>query len=249
MDGEGAAAGHELRQPSRPLRLGRHRRRRLRSRSPSPSATSRRRSIGSHLHKLAYPGGFQGVRQRRARAARGRPPSAGNVLDVQVRGEYAYAALGEGGFRVYDIANIDNKDFSRAHRHRAGVAARTAAVRQDQERRRCRDAHDARRRSAAYAQAGERGAEDPSDVRLPLRRRHGRGLILVGAATLLDGNPANNFLTRAVTFNPNGVLTGARRVVLAGHYAYVLTPRGLVVVDVNDADRANDYGRDRRTAS
>ena len=34
------------------------------------------------------------------------------MLDVQQRGEYVYAALGEGGFRVYDIANIDNKDFS-----------------------------------------------------------------------------------------------------------------------------------------
>ena len=52
--------------------------------------------------------------------------------------------------------------------------------------------------------------------------------------TLLDGNPANNFLTRAVTFNPNGILTGARRIVFAGHYAYVLTSRGLVVVDVDN---------------
>ena len=37
---------------------------------------------------------------------------AGNVLDLQLRGEYLYAALGKGGFRVYDVANIDNKDFS-----------------------------------------------------------------------------------------------------------------------------------------
>ena len=34
----------------------------------------------------------------------------------------------------------------------------------------------------------------------------------MGAATLLDGNPSNNFLTRAATFNPDGVLTGARRI-------------------------------------
>lgn len=57
---------------------------------------------------------------------------------------------------------------------------------------------------------------------------------VAGVGTLLDGNPANNFLTRAVTFNPNGVLTGARRIVLSGHYAYVLTARGLVVVDLNN---------------
>src|SRR6266481_6433251 len=36
----------------------------------------------------------------------------GNVLDIQARGEYAYAANGPGGLRVYDIANIDNKGFS-----------------------------------------------------------------------------------------------------------------------------------------
>src|SRR5208282_4516313 len=32
--------------------------------------------------------------------------------DIQARGEYAYAATGPGGLRAYDIANIDNKDFS-----------------------------------------------------------------------------------------------------------------------------------------
>ena len=36
----------------------------------------------------------------------------GNVLDVQLRGEYLYAAMGKGGFRVFDVANIDNKNFS-----------------------------------------------------------------------------------------------------------------------------------------
>ena len=36
----------------------------------------------------------------------------GNVLDLQVRGEYLYAAMGEGGVRVFDVANIDNKDIS-----------------------------------------------------------------------------------------------------------------------------------------
>jgi hypothetical protein len=67
--------------------------------------------LGSHLHKLAYPATFNKF------VAEGRQlhevdHHPGNVLDIQVRGEYAYAALGSGGFRVYDIANIDNKDFS-----------------------------------------------------------------------------------------------------------------------------------------
>ena len=31
---------------------------------------------------------------------------------MQLRGEYLYIACGEGGFRVFDIANIDHKGFS-----------------------------------------------------------------------------------------------------------------------------------------
>ena len=34
------------------------------------------------------------------------------MLDIQARGEYAYAATGKGGLRVFDIANVDNKGFS-----------------------------------------------------------------------------------------------------------------------------------------
>ncbi len=52
--------------------------------------------------------------------------------------------------------------------------------------------------------------------------------------TLLDGNPANNFLKRAATFNPNGVLNGARRITIAGTYAYILCDRGLVVVNIEN---------------
>ena len=36
----------------------------------------------------------------------------GSVLDVQLRGEYLYAACGPDGFIAYDVANIDNKGFS-----------------------------------------------------------------------------------------------------------------------------------------
>jgi Uncharacterized conserved protein len=51
---------------------------------------------------------------------------------------------------------------------------------------------------------------------------------------LLDGNPANNFLQRALAFNPGGILTGARRITIAGNYAYVLTEKNLVVVDLEN---------------
>src|SRR5438067_5998342 len=55
-----------------------------------------------------------------------------------------------------------------------------------------------------------------------------------GVGTLLDGNPANNFLGRAVTFNPGGVLTGARRITIAGTFAYILTDKALVAVDLDN---------------
>jgi hypothetical protein len=59
------------------------------------------------------------------------------------------------------------------------------------------------------------------------------GLILVGAATLLDGNPLNNFLKRDLTFNPDGILDGARYVTIVGTYGYVCCDAGLVVVDLS----------------
>ena len=47
-------------------------------------------------------------------------------------------------------------------------------------------------------------------------------------------NPTNNFLERALTFNPDGLLTGAVNITIAGHYAYVSLAKGLVVVDLDD---------------
>jgi len=53
-----------------------------------------------------------------------------------------------------------------------------------------------------------------------------------GVLTLLDGNPANNFLKRALAFNPSGALDGARRITIAGSSAYILCNRGLAIVDI-----------------
>jgi hypothetical protein len=60
------------------------------------------------------------------------------------------------------------------------------------------------------------------------------GLILVDVETFADGEPRNNFLKRAVTWNQGGVLNGARHITLGGHYAYIAAAAGLVVVDLND---------------
>src|SRR5271157_1813749 len=60
-----------------------------------------------------------------------------------------------------------------------------------------------------------------------------------GVGTLLDGDPTNNFLQRALAFNPDGALNGARRIAFAGTYAYVLCDRGLAVVDLANPAKPN----------
>src|SRR5205823_1011779 len=55
-----------------------------------------------------------------------------------------------------------------------------------------------------------------------------------GVATLLDGDPDNNFLQRALTFNPNGLLKGAKHMALHGHQAYISCDAGVVVLDLDN---------------
>ncbi len=60
------------------------------------------------------------------------------------------------------------------------------------------------------------------------------GLILVNVNTLSDGDPLNNFLERAATWNENNVLAGARHITLGGRFAYVAADAGMVIVDLDD---------------
>jgi hypothetical protein len=166
------------------------------------------------------------------------------VLDIQARGEYAYAANGPGGLRVYDIANIDNKGFSEKVNTApfSPLGQRFFAPTKD----------------AQAVASPTTLAVDPLRQQLPEneeQRMHllygflyvadkEEGLVIIGdpnlkskspgVGTLLDGNPANNFLKRALAFNPGGVLTGARRITIAGACAYILTEKALVVVDLDN---------------
>ncbi len=126
--------------------------------------------FGSYLQRLAYPDDY------RQHVARGRELEEayhheGNVLDVQLRGEYLYAALGKGGFRAYDVANIDNKGFS----ERQVTAPVSPLGQRLYVHTKYRDGHrqpfDAGPRSRAHAQSGKRRAAHPRDVRVSLCRR------------------------------------------------------------------------------
>ena len=75
------------------------------------------------------------------------------------------------------------------------------------------------------------------------------GLILVNAATLLDGDPQNNFLKRALTFNPENALTGANNITIAGTNAFITTNSELVIVDINDPLNPRIKQRHRRAAA
>ncbi|HEY3170681.1 MAG TPA: hypothetical protein VGK08_06730, partial [Thermoanaerobaculia bacterium] len=193
--------------------------------------------LGSSLHSLAYPERFdaflrKGRRLREAHVHRGR-----DIRSLQLRGEYLYTASGADGLVVYDVANVDNKGFSQR--------IQTAPVSPLGQR------LYVRTKDAAGVALPSTMAIDPTRPRLPVNEEPAihsmygfvyvadrqEGLILVPAATLLDGDPTNNFLERAVTFNPDGKLTGAQSVTIVGTYAYVSTDRGLVVVSLRNAPK------------
>jgi len=203
--------------------------------------------IGSTLHEIAYPENHKhhvenGRKLKHSHEHPGRDiletilPRYRNpeILDLQHRGEYLYAACGEGGLRVFDIAFIDHKAFSERittapvsplgqrlyvrTKYAQAVAAPTTIV------------PDPTRKQAPE---NEEPAIHPMYAYIYVADKY-EGLIMVGAGTLLDGNPANNFLERAATYNPDNLLCGARSIHFHGTYAYICSDAGLVVVDVSD---------------
>jgi hypothetical protein len=190
--------------------------------------------IGSRLHQLAFPDEYAEHLSRNRELDEAEHHGSNNALDIQMRGEYVYVADGDGGFRVFDIAQIYQKGFSEKI-----VTSRVSPLGQN--------TSIATRYATAVA-APTTLAVDPARVRLPENQEQPihplyayiyiadreEGLVLSTAATLLDGNPENNFLERAATFNPDGILDGAVNIELAGHYAYVLCARGLVIINIDD---------------
>ena len=199
--------------------------------------------IGSYLQRLAYPDDY-----RRHLSAGSELKEAyhhaGNILDAQLRGEYLYAATGKGGLRIYDVANIDNKGFSER--------MITAPVSPLGQRFYLKTKYATAVASPSTQALDPARTHRPENEEQPIHPLYAflyvadkfEGLVIVGdpnlkgkspgVSTLLDGDPRNNFLKRALAFNPNGILNGARRITIAGTYAYVLCDRGLVVVDLDN---------------
>ena len=225
--------------------------------------------FGSSLHKIVYPDNYEkfikgGSELKTAYEHVGNP----RVLQVQLRGEYAYVAAGEGGLRVYDVAQIDQKGFSerittapvsrfgqkfwvRTKYATAVAAPTTLAV--DPARWRLKSAGTIDSTMIDPVSAGKLTGDARKQLlneEQPIHPLYAylyvvdkyEGLILVNAATLLDGDPLNNYLRRSLdpatypngAFNPGGALNGANNITIAGHYAYVTTGNGLVVVSIDD---------------
>ncbi|MGZ5038789.1 MAG: LVIVD repeat-containing protein, partial [Usitatibacter sp.] len=195
--------------------------------------------IGSYLHKYAYPDWFAAHEKRSRRLPEAHEHSAGGTVGcVALRGEYLYAAEGAGGLRVYDVASIANKGVSQRivtapfsplghDTHVASADARCVALPTNQ-------AINPRRNTGALMREDNQEQPFHPIYHYAVVADAKEGLILVDVDTLADGEPRNNFLVRAATWNPGGVLDGASHVTLGGHYAYVATGRELVVVDLDD---------------
>ncbi|MBX3464870.1 MAG: hypothetical protein KF830_17010 [Planctomycetes bacterium] len=204
---------------------------------PEPQAV-----IGSNLHRLAFPDEYE-AHERAGRQLAEAEHHGGAVRSLEVRGEYLYTASGTDGFRVYDIANVANKNFSERI-----VTAPVSPLGQD--------THVRTKFATAVAlptnMSISLGRPWIADNREQNYRYRGRdqnlhetyryayvsdrfeGLILVDIDCLTDGDPDNNFTKRVVTFNPGGALDGAEHLAIAGTTVYVCCKQGLVAVDVTD---------------
>src|SRR5438132_5066480 len=216
---------------------------------------------GSTLQKIAYPDKYrkfvEGGRELKESYEHKANP---RVLQVQLRGEYAYVAAGEGGLRVYDVDQIDQKGFSERittapvskygqkfyvkTKYATAVAAPTTLAVDPARWRLTTDGkmispEEARNSGAQLV--NEEQPIHPLYAYLYVVDKN-EGLILINAATLLDGDPLNNYLKRQLdpaqfpdgAFNPGGVLDGANNITIAGTHAYITTERELVVVNLDD---------------
>lgn len=200
--------------------------------------------IGSFLHEHAWPEEYEKHKKhnkelREAREHPGKdiienithPFRKTKVLSVQNRGEYAYCACGEGGLKVLDISFVDHKGFSeKVFTAPVSPVGQQFYVDTAYAQYACAPTTLAPDPTRNHYKENEDAAVDLMYAFIYVCDKY-EGLILVGAGTLLDGNPLNNYLKRDLTYNPNGLLCGAKYIAFAGKYGYVCCDKGVVVID------------------
>jgi hypothetical protein len=193
--------------------------------------------IGSYLHRYAYPDWFKEHQQREGELQTGHRHRSGEVGCVQLRGEYLYAAAGDQGLRVYDVANIANKGYSQRI-VTAPFSPLGQGTRVKSENATCLHLVTTQ---PVHPERNQGDLMRVDNLEQPFHPIYNyalvtdalEGLVLVDVNTLADAEPRNNDLSRALTWNPDGVLNGARHIEMAGYRAYISTPRGVVVVNLD----------------
>jgi hypothetical protein len=194
--------------------------------------------IGSYLHRYAYPDWYAAHQQRGQALQHASTHAAGTARCLQLRGEYLYVAEGGRGMRVYDVAGIGNKGISEhiitapfsplgQNTHVSSADATCVALPTNQ------PINPARNVGEKMRNANQEAVLAPLYSYAYITDAK-EGLILTNVNTLQDGEPRNNFLTRALTWNPEGVLDGASHITIGGNNLYIATPRGVVIVDAHE---------------
>ncbi len=195
--------------------------------------------IGSYLQRYAYPDFFQDHLKRKQELAEAHNHTTpGEVGCLQLRGEFLYVAQGKGGFRAYDTSNTNNKGYSQRiitgpfssfgqNTHVPSKNATCMALPTNQ-------SIAPSRNKGLFMRNVNQEQEFHPIYHYVFITDSEEGLIVSDVDTLSDFEPRNNFLKRAATWNPNGILKGARHITLGGHFAYITTPTSVVIVDLDD---------------
>ena len=206
--------------------------------------------IGSYLHKYAYPDYYKEHLDNNRELKEAYGHRSNDVQCLQLRGEYLYVSEGSRGMRVYDVASIANKDISERiitapvsplgqDTHIASSNATCVALPTNQTISPQRNAgkNETLLSGVDFAEVMRKDNEEQ-----PMHPIYNyayitdadEGLILTNVDTLQDGEPRNNFLMRALTWNEGNILKGARHVTIAGTHFYVSADAGVVELDMDD---------------
>ncbi len=194
--------------------------------------------IGSYLHRYAYPDWHLQHEENGQRLREAYQHSTGPARCLQLRGEYLFVAQGKDGMQVFDVAGIANKGISQriitapfsplGHDTRIESANATCVVLPTNQ-----PIHPARNQGDLMRIDNQEQPFHPV-YNYALISDAEEGLILTDVNTLADGEPRNNFLERALTWNPENLLDGASHITMAGHYAYISAKIGIIVANLDD---------------
>ena len=204
--------------------------------------------IGSYLHKYAYPDWYKQHQDNDRTLKEAHDHDANSANCLQLRGEYLFVAEGEDGMRVYDVAGIANKGISQRiisapvsplgqNTHIPSKNATCVVLPTNQ------PIHPDRRKQAGFGKTSQQ-MQDLISKTNQEQEFHPiynyafitdaeEGLILTDVNTLADGEPRNNFLERALTWNDKGILNGARHLTIGGRYFYIAANVGMVILDMD----------------